>query len=223
MILTLSNVISSFMFLKKPVLGDVYSFNPEDWVPYDEKKQQNMSSKVQYKVVDIDQTTLCNLQKKYTYFPDRYKFQEGTELCRRFGGRKVDVSSKEQVAAVSNFLYSILDDPAFSETSWVSTGTMFTDEDVTNVWVNHETGNLPKDKFSWFFGEPNGGNVENCAELWGKAEADGRKTNGFNDIACSRPVQTACEDVGLVKILLRGHFSLTHLRKDSISLFLRSL
>ena len=118
-----------------------------------------MSSKVQYKVVDIDQTTLCNLQKKYTYFPDRYKFQEGTELCRRFGGRKVDVSSKEQVAAVSNFLYSILDDPAFSETSWVSTGTMFTDEDVTNVWVNHETGNLPKDKFSWFFEEPNGGNA----------------------------------------------------------------
>ena len=192
-------------------------------MPFYEEKQRDKSTKVQYRVVDIDQATLCNLQKKYTYFPDRYNFQEGTELCRRFGGRKVDVSSKEQVAAVSSFLYSILDDPAFSETSWVSTGTMFTDEDVTNVWVDYETGNLPEDKFSWFFGEPNGGNVENCAELWGKAEADGGKTNGFNDIACSRPVQTACEDVGSVKLMLRGCFNLTLIGKESISILLRSL
>ena len=58
--------------------------------------QQDESIKVQYRVVDIDKSTLCNKEKKFTYFPDRYKHLDGSKLCKRFGGRRADVSNRNK-------------------------------------------------------------------------------------------------------------------------------
>ena len=56
----------------------------------------------------------------------------------------------------------------------VTTGTMFTDEKVTNVWLDVETGLPPQDPFVWFFAEPNSGTVENCAQVWIKEGSTGK-------------------------------------------------
>ena len=107
------------------------------------------------------------------------------------------------VDAVVGFLNSVKEDPQFSDDLYVTTGTMFTDEEVTNVWLDYETGLPPQDPFVWFFAEPNGGTVENCAQVWIKEESTG-KTSGFNDPTCSSP-PVACQDIGKVTLTFRGY------------------
>ena len=128
--------------------------------------QKYTASKVHYRVVEVERETLCNLQKKYTYFPDQYNFLEGYMLCKRFGGRMVDVSTKKNVKALVNYMWSVSEDPHFTQGLFIRTNTMYTDENMTNVWRHYETGQPPKDPLNWYFGEPNGGKVENCAQLW---------------------------------------------------------
>ena len=88
-------------------LGDIYSFNPDDWEPYDKELQQDNSTRVQYRVVDVNRESLCNLQDKYTFFPDFYSFHEGTLICKRFGEKRSDVSTRQMVDAVDGFLNSV--------------------------------------------------------------------------------------------------------------------
>ena len=206
----LSSIINLFL------LGDIYSFNTDDWEPYDQEMQLKNESKVKYRIVDVELEALCNLEKKFTYFPDKYNFQEGTQHCMRFGGSRIDVASKDQVDEVVNFLWSVKGDPAFTPREWVTTGTKFTDKAEMNVWRDVETGELPQDPFNWFFGEPNGGDVENCAELWIRGKSEER-LNGFNDIACSRPLSIACQSIGIVTLTLRGAFFLTFMHKRNQS------
>ena len=165
--------------------------------------QKENTSRVHYRVVEVEREILCNLQKKYTYFPDQYSFLDGNMVCKRFGGRKADVSTRNNVMELVDFLWSVKEDPQFTRGQFVSTGTMYTDEKVTNVWRHYETGQPPEDPLSWYFGEPNGGKVENCAQLWIRKDG-GKKGSGFNDASCTEKVTVACEDVGLVKLTLRG-------------------
>lgn len=185
--------------------GDIYSFNPNDWEVYDKEMQDNISSRVQYRVVDINDATLCNKLSKYTYFPDKYNFRDGTKLCKKFGGRRADVSTREDVEDLVDFLISIKEDPLYLTEGFMRTVSMFTDEETTNVWSHHETGLLPQDAFKWFYAEPNGGKVENCAELWVKEDAsNGGYVSGFNDNSCSEPLPVACQDLQASRFLLRG-------------------
>ena len=172
---------------------------------YDKKLQKNESIKVQYRVVELDKSTLCNTEKKYTFFPDRYKHLDGAQLCKRFGGRLVDVSSKEKFDEVAAYLGTIKDDPAWTENLDVTTYTMFTDEEEFNVWKNYETGELPQDPLDWAFAEPNGGMVENCAQVRiNKDEETGRWVGSYNDRSCTDPIAVACQGIGEVLITLRG-------------------
>ena len=165
--------------------------------------QLSNASRIQYRVVDVDTNSLCNIQEKYTYFPDKHNFFDGTNLCKRFGGRRVDVSTRLKVQEVVKFLFSVKDDVQFSDSQDISTGTMYTDHEVTNVWREFETGQPPLDPFQWFYAEPNGGLVENCAEIWAKEEGN-KRSSGFNDESCASARPTACQDIGLVKLTLRG-------------------
>jgi hypothetical protein len=59
-------------------------------------------------------------------------------------------------------MFSLRSDPDFHLQDSSSYG-MLTDEKENNVWANYETGEEAKDPFNWKYGEPNGGEVENCA------------------------------------------------------------
>ena len=184
--------------------GDIYSFNTDDWVVFDKELQKNEAYKVQYRVVELDKSTLCNVENKYTFFPDEYKHLDGSQLCKRFGGRRADVSSKKKFDEVVAYLATIKEDPAWTENLAVTTYTMLTDEEEFNVWKNYETGELPEDPLNWAFGEPNGGMVENCAQIWISKDEQGRWVGSYNDQTCTKPTPVACQDIGEVLLTLRG-------------------
>ena len=52
----------------------------------------------------IPQKSLCKAIEKYTFFPDRFSFLESINLCRRFGGKLVDVSTSAKRNALVTFL-----------------------------------------------------------------------------------------------------------------------
>ena len=159
---------------------------------------------MQYRVVDLDKSSLCNTEKKYTFFPDRYKHLDGSKLCERFGGTRVDVSNKQKFEEVAAYLGTIKDDPAWTENLDVTSYTMFTDEEEFNVWKNYETGELPEDPLVWAFAEPNGGMVENCAQVWINKDEKGKWVGSYNDQTCTKPVAVACQGIGEVLLTLRG-------------------
>ena len=173
---------------------------------YDKELQKDNSVKVQYRVVDVDKISLCKTDKKFTIFPDRYALRDGTRLCRRFGGKRVDVSSKKKIQEIVNWMGTLKSDPEFHENMNLDTYTMYTDEEQFNVWKNYETGELPEDPLEWDFAEPNGGLVENCAQLRARIDKDNQLVGTMNDITCSIPYPVACEGIGKVLLTLRGTF-----------------
>ena len=66
--------------LNNLLIGDIYSFNPDNWEVYDKEIQRNDSLRVQYSVVDLDKSSLCNSDKKYSFFPDPYQHLDGSKL-----------------------------------------------------------------------------------------------------------------------------------------------
>ena len=198
--------ITSCRLFKK---GDMYSWDANDWEHYDNDLQKNKDTAVQYRIVKIPQKLLCKTAEKYTFFPDRYSFSDGFDVCRRFGGKLVDVSTSAKVNSVAAFLGKIVENPKYDETSSISTYTMYTDEKEFNVWRHRETGKLPVDPLEWNIWEPNGGMVENCAELRIVLvePSDGEESKyiaAFNDFTCSNPIPVACEDIGELLLKFRG-------------------
>ena len=159
---------------------------------------------MQYRVVDLETSSFCTSESKYTFFPDSYAFLDAINLCTRFGGRIVDLSTEEKVMNVTSYLGGLKDDPAWSSTLDTRTYTMFTDEQQFNVWRDFETGELPEDPLVWGFGEPNGGNVENCADLMTVSDKKGGWMGRFNDDSCDQPRPVACQGIGNIILTLRG-------------------
>ena len=157
-------------------------------------------------MVDIEKASLCNVQEKYSFFPDSYTHKEGSKICHIFGGQLVDVSTKEKFQRVVNFLGFVREDPAWTKGLYVSSFSKFTDEEEYNVWKDYVTGEKPKDALLWHFGEPNGGMNENCAQIWTRKDDSGKWVGSFNDRNCNRPLAVACEGVGKVLLTLRGLF-----------------
>ena len=171
----------------------------------DKELQKNESIRVQYRVVDVEKSAICKTESKYTYFPDKFKLQEGTEVCVRFGGRRVNVSTDEQFDSVVSFMAGVRDDSAWTEDLWVTTFTTFTDDDEFNVWKDYETGKVRETPFNWGFGEPNGGMIENCAEIRiSDKDSEGNRYGYLNDLACTNIIGVTCEDIGDVVLTLRG-------------------
>ena len=173
---------------------------------YDKELEKNNSIKVQYRVVDVDRSSLCKTHKKFTIFPDRYALRDGTKLCRRFGGKRIDVSSKKKIQEISKWMGTLKSDPEFHENINLDTNTMYSDEEQFNVWKNYETGELPEDPLEWDFAEPNGGLVENCAQLRARRDEKNKWVGTLNDVTCSIPYPVACEGIGVVLLTLRGIF-----------------
>ena len=195
--------ITSCQLSKK---GDMYAWDADDWEPYDKERQENKNPEVQYRKVKIPQQSLCKAAEKYTFFPDGLGFQESMNLCRRFGGKLIDVSTTAQRNAVVTFLgKKIKENPKYDVTIGVTSYTSYTDEKELNVWRHHETGELPVDPLIWNVGEPNGGMVENCATLLVQSNMDGSKYIAtFNDVGCDNPHAVACQDIGTLLLKLRG-------------------
>ena len=187
--------------------GDIYSWDVDDWEVFDKDLQNKEISAVQYRKVNISQVSLCKSVEKYTFFPDSYGFEGAINLCRRFGGKIVDVSTLDKVNAVGEFFgKEIKLNPKYDDSVRVTTYTMYTDKKEFNVWRHYETDELPKDTLVFNGGEPNGGMVENCAQLFIQPYVnDNTKFSPiFNDNTCSYPLPVACEDVGEIVIKFRG-------------------
>ena len=192
--------------MKTRFTGDIYSFSPDDWEPYDKELQKNDSIKVQYRVVDLETSSFCTSETKYTYFPDTYTLLGAINLCNRFGGKIVDLSSKEKIESVTAYMWGLQSDPEWTKPLYTNLAiyTMFTDKEQFNVWRDFETGKLPDDPLVWGFGEPNGADVENCADLQTISDKKGGWMGRFNDLSCAQPRPVACEGIGTIRLILRG-------------------
>ena len=96
--------------------GDIYSWDASDWESYDKDLQKNEVTAVQYRQDDVSKKSLCETVQKYIFFPDNYGFKIALNLCRRFGGRLVDVSTSEKSNAVAIFLgKNITENPKYDE------------------------------------------------------------------------------------------------------------
>ena len=145
--------------------GDIYSWDADDWEPLDKELQKNESTAVQYRTVKVPKKSLCKAAEKYTFFPDPYPFSDGVNLCRRFGGKPIDVSTSAKANAVAMFLgKNIVENPKYDATIR-GLYSMYNDEKEFNVWRHYQTDELPTDPIAWDIGEPNGGMKENCAAL----------------------------------------------------------
>ena len=188
--------------------GDIYSWDAADWEPYDKELQKNEITAVQYRMVNISKSSLCKTTVKYTFFPDVYSLKDSINLCRRFGGKIVDVSTTKKVYEVVNFLGdSIKANPKYDDTISHTPYSMYTDKKEFNVWIHEETGELPIDPLIWNAAEPNGGDVENCAHFWEPLRDQQDKTKWvpkFNDVTCASRRPVACEDIKEISIKFRG-------------------
>jgi hypothetical protein len=116
----------------------------------------------------------------------------------------IDVSTYGKANSVVNFLdEDIMDNPKYSEVELMRPYTMYTDSKEFSVWRHYETGELPTEPLVWDSGEPNGGMVENCAQLVVTGEK-AKRAVAFNDNTCEAPMIVACEDIGDVVIKFRG-------------------
>ena len=187
--------------------GDMYSWDAHNWEHFSDELQEDKNTAVEYRIVKIPRKSLCKTTAKYTFFPDSYSFSEGLDVCRRFGGKLVDVSSSANTNAVVTFLgKNIKENPKYDDSISISTYTMYTDEKEFNVWRHRETDELPSDPLIWNVGEPNGGMAENCAQLLVQSSVgeDSKYIATFNDLTCSNPLPVACEDTGDLLFKLRG-------------------
>ena len=85
---------------------------------------------------------------------------------------------------------------------WVA----YTDAAEFNVWRHYETGELPDEPLIWNEAEPNGGMVENCAQLVVKEER-AKRTVLYNDLTCTykgSSARTVCQDMKEIVVKLRG-------------------
>ena len=187
--------------------GDIYSWDADDWEPLDKELQKNESTAVQYRTVKVPKKSLCKAAEKYTFFPDPYPFSDGVNLCRRFGGKPIDVSTSAKANAVAMFLgKNIVENPKYDATIR-GLYSMYNDEKEFNVWRHYQTDELPTDPIAWDIGEPNGGMKENCAALLIQLSTDkSRYIATFADLICTESLAVACEDIGEGDLLfkLRG-------------------
>ena len=129
--------------------GDIYAWDATDWQPYDKELQKNKTTAVQYRLVDINRNSLCKTSKKFTYFPDKYSFLEGLNLCRRFGGKPLDVSTHAKAKEAVDFTLDIMKNPKHTKLVMYRVFVPYTDEKELNVWRHYETGELPEEPLTW--------------------------------------------------------------------------
>ena len=123
-------------------------------------------------MVTVDSDEFCPVGGKYSYFPDGYTANDGVDLCKRFGGSVVNISTRAQFDAAVDHIGKLKDaaPPIAARVTIIGTEfapfTKFRDELEYNRWIDFETGEGPIDPLPWAYREPNGGDAENCAHIW---------------------------------------------------------
>ena len=168
--------------------GDWYSWNAEDW------EIDNDNPNVPYKIINETVNEVCSLSKsKYEYFPDGNNYFENHKLCKLFGGRSADVSTQKLLNESADFIAR----HCAQHNCYKSVYVRFNDIDNFNEWVDYETKQPFKETMIWNYGEPNGGDFENCAQLLigDVYEQNGVKKWGgkLNDAPCGYTMPSLCE------------------------------
>ena len=186
--------------------GDIYSWDTNDWEPYNKELQADPDLGVQYKIVDVPLKSLCMSEVKYTFFPDLTDFRGSIDLCRRFGGRMMNFSTYEQFSAVFNFLAKeIVENEKYKDITHALVYIPYTDEEEDMNFIHYETGQPPIDPLPWSNSQPNGGMVECCGHVNRIVKDDnGEYTSTLIDMPCSAVMPVLCEDVGEIVLEIRG-------------------
>ena len=196
------DVTSCKEFLK----GDIYSWDPNDWEPYNKELQSDPDLAVQYRTVNTPLKSLCMSEQKYTFFPDFYDFRGAIDLCRRFGGRMAELATSDKVDAVLNFLgKEIKENDKYDDSLSISISIPYTDVEEDTFFIHYETGLPPEDPLPWCDSQPNGGMVE-CCGIFGDIQKDenNKYTSYLFDCPCTAQLPVLCEDVGEIVLEIRG-------------------
>ena len=173
-------------FVQEMLKGDWYSWNADDWVNRD-------NGSASQKVLNETVVDVCSLSKsKYEYFPDQNEYFANHRLCKLFGGTTANTNTQKLVNETADFVTRHCE----IHGCWASFYTRYNDIDKFNEWGDYETKEASKETMLWAYGEPNGGNFENCGQMWTRSyEVNGRKKwyGVHNDLPCEARVPSLCE------------------------------
>jgi hypothetical protein len=86
----------------------------------------------------------------------------------------------------------------FSDRYWSGWHDTEQEGNYTNIYTGEP---LQSDFRPFAAGEPNGGNIENCIEVW--------KKYGWNDLPCSSQINTFCYMKAQPRFIMRGEVTIT--------------
>ena len=179
--------------------GDWYSWNINDW-----EMEDTENPNITYSVTNETINEVCNTgQSIYEYFPDQNAFFDNHKLCKLFGGTTANTNTQKLVNDTADFVQRHCNKYG----CWGSFYTRYNDIDKFNEWVDFETKKPSLEPMLWAYGEPNGGDFENCGQVWTmEYEENGVKKwyGKHNDLPCEARVPSLCEGIGKIKLTLRG-------------------
>ena len=195
-------MISNTLELQDMIKGDWYSWDASDWSMWGlEYPNENLT----YKVTNESINSVCSTDaSKYEFFPNFNEFHANHKLCKLFGGESANTSTSAQVNEAIRYVKSLCYNGNFQcSNQWfgVTFYTRYYDIEKFNEWVDFETNKKSLERIDWNYGEPNGGDFENCAQViysWG------RDIGKHNDLPCAWAIPTLCEDIGKIILTLRG-------------------
>ena len=167
--------------------GDWYTWDAQDWVMLDPEKNPDDY----FQITEETKESLCfKSESKYEYFPDHNDFFTNHKLCKLFGGDVANTSTSQLVDQTIDFLIELCDREDF-ECNPMCCGfgnsfySKYDDIEQFNDWVDSETGERPLEPLKWGYGQPSGGDFENCAHIYPQRNKDGVFDNGeWNDAPC---------------------------------------
>merc|ERR1719500_2565257 len=111
-------------------------------------------------------------------FPGENRWDEGRQLCHRFGGR-LHVDSSEEGVVTSHAMVMIGEEvrPERCRRVWVGAS----DQQEEGAWRDANTGQVLDLSRFWAPGQPNGVRVQNCAGIF---ENEGLGHNRYDDGSC---------------------------------------
>ena len=179
------------------IKGDWYSWNVEDWGL---KDQENPN--ITYQITNETVNDVCSLSKSiYEYFPDQNPYFANHKLCNLFGGTTAVTSTEKLVNDTADFVQRHCN----MHSCWGSFYTRYNDIAKFNKWVDFETGLPADDPLIWAYGEPNGGDFENCAQVWTMFDEERDRYYGkHNDLPCGASCPSLCQGIGTIRLTLRG-------------------
>ena len=195
-----------FTTCKQMLKGNWYSWDSLDWILKDSTKDPNDY----FQITEETKDSVCyKFESKYEYFPDHNEFFTNHKLCRLFGGKVANTSTLQLVDDTIQFLTGLCEQEGFQCNPMCcgfgnSFYTAYNDIAQFNDWVDSETDERPLDSLNWGYGQPSGGDFENCAHIYPQTNDDGSYFGQWNDAPCDMGLPSMCEGLGSIVLTLRG-------------------